>query len=56
MENNNVMLLMQLMNALSENFKTFEKSYTEQNKESFDNSKKALLELQGKINFILTKT
>lgn len=54
MENNNVLLLSQLTNSLNENFEIFQKAYLEQNKENFDRSKKAILEIQGKINFILT--
>lgn len=55
MEDNKVLLLFQLMNSLNGNFEIFEKSYTKQDKENFDNSKKAILEIQKRIAFILNK-
>jgi hypothetical protein len=56
MENNKVLLLLQLINSLNGNFEVLEKSYNNQNKEDFDNSKKAILEIQKRINFILKKS
>jgi hypothetical protein len=53
MEDNKILLLSQLMNGLIEGFNNFEKSYSEQDKVTFESSKKAILETQGKINFIL---
>ena len=53
MENNNVLLVSQLVGSLMANFEIFEKAYTEKNKENFDERKKAMLEVQAKINFIL---
>ena len=53
MEDNKILLLSQLMNGLIEGFNNFEKSYSEQDKETFESSKKAILETQGKINFIM---
>lgn len=53
METNKILLLLQLMNGLIEGFNSFQKSYTERDKEKFETSKKAMLENQAKINFIL---
>jgi hypothetical protein len=53
MEDNKILLLSQLMNGLIEGFNSFEKSYSEKNKETFESSKKAMLEAQKKINFVL---
>ena len=47
------MLLTQLAGALENNFKIFEKAYNDSDKELFDNSKSAILEVQKKINIIL---
>jgi len=54
MENNKILLLAQLTNSLIENFEIFQKAYAEQNKENFDRSKRAILEIQSRINFTLT--
>ena len=53
MESNKIMLLFQLINGLDEAFSIFEKSYNESNKEKFDSSKKAILDLSNKINYVL---
>ncbi len=53
MENNKILLLLQLMNSLNGNFENFEKGYLNQDKENFDNSKKAILEIQKRINLVL---
>ena len=50
---NRIMLLSQLINGLSDNFQKFEKAYENSNKEDFDSSKAAILELQKKIEYIL---
>jgi len=55
MDINQVMLLSQIVNQLKENFGIFEKAYNENDKENFDSSKKLILELQKKINFIAKK-
>jgi hypothetical protein len=55
MEDNQILLLSQLLNSIIENFNSFQKSYAEQNKELFDSSKKAILEVQSKINYLLKK-
>ena len=53
MESNKILLLSQLMNGLIEGFNSFQKSYSEKDKETFEKSKKIILEAQSKINFIL---
>jgi len=55
MDENKVLLLVQLVNKLDENYSNLEKAYNNSNKINFENSKKAVFELQNKINFILTK-
>jgi len=53
MDAGSVMLLSQLVNGLEENFEEFKKAYDSSDKESFDISKKNLLDIQSKIAFIL---
>lgn len=53
MEDNKVLLLSQLLSLLQSNFENFEKSYLNKDKENFDKSKKALLEVQKKLNYVL---
>lgn len=53
MDESEVMLLYQLAGNLKENLDLFTKSFESSDKESFEKSKKALLEIQSKINFIL---
>ena len=55
MDENKVLLLVQLVNNLDRIYLDFEKAYASSNKLKFDNSKNAIMELQNKINFILTK-
>lgn len=50
-----IMLLVQLVNQLNENSNSFEKAYIKQDKESFDESKKNILDLQKKISLVLKK-
>ena len=53
MENSKIMLLFQLVSSLEDNVNSFSKSFNSQDKEKFDLSKKALLEIQKKIAYIL---
>ncbi len=53
MEANQLMLLFQLITRLDENVKEFERGYNLSEKEKFDSSKKAILELHKKIDFLL---
>jgi hypothetical protein len=53
MEEEKLMLLMQLTKSLKDNFDVLKKAYDSSDKEDFDMSKKALLEMQKKINFLL---
>lgn len=55
MGENKVLLLAQLVNNLNENFANFEKSYNSSDKQEFDTAKKALIESQRQINFLLSK-
>jgi hypothetical protein len=54
MDEGKIMLLMQLIKALEDNFIIFEKAYGDSDKEDFENSKKALLDLQIKIKKTLS--
>jgi hypothetical protein len=53
MDSGKITLLTQLVSGLKDNFVIFEKSYKESDKENFDRSKKIILELQHKIDFLL---
>jgi hypothetical protein len=53
MDSGKIILLAQLINNLKENFVIFEKAYNESDKEKFDESKKIILELQHKIDFLM---
>ena len=53
MQENKSMLLAQLIEGMREAHSDFEQSYSKNNKKSFDNSKKALLDFQTKIAFLL---
>ena len=56
MEENKILLLVQLINNLAENYNHLEKAYDSSDKENFDNSKKIILELQNKIDLLLSQT
>lgn len=56
MENNNVLLLAQLLAILKSNFENLDKAYSDKDKENFDRAKKAILEIQKKISYIITKS
>jgi hypothetical protein len=53
MEETRLMLLMQLIENLRDNFQVFESSYESSDKEKFDSSKKAMIEIQSKIKFLI---
>ena len=53
MQENKVMLLAQLVEGLREAHSQLEESYLKNNKKSFDSSKKALLDFQNKISYLL---
>jgi hypothetical protein len=53
MNEGKLVLLTHLINALDRAFGDFEKAYDGSDKENFDNSKKAVLDVQKKINFLL---
>jgi len=55
MDENKVLLLLQLVNNLDNIYLDLEKAYNSSDKPRFDKSKKAVLELQSKLNFLLTK-
>lgn len=55
MDSGKITLLSQLATALKDNFFTFQKAYLYSNKEDFDFSKKVILELQHKIEYLLKK-
>lgn len=50
-----LMLLAQLVDSIYEEEKNFESAYNKQDKKRFDLSKKAILDFQNKINFLLKK-
>ena len=52
MDERKLMLLAQLVNSLESNFNSLEDSYNLQDKEKFDLSSSAILELQKKINVL----
>lgn len=53
MEETRLMLLIQLIENLAENSKSFEDSLFNADKEKFEDSKKSLLEVRGKINVLI---
>ena len=53
MENNKVMLLFQLISSLEDNFNSIQKAYTSNDKEVFDKSKKAILDISNKIGIVI---
>ena len=53
MEYNNLLLIMQLIRSMGYQVEAFEKAYNNSDKDKFESSKKSLLELQNKINFII---
>lgn len=53
MEGGKILLLSQLMASFDENFLSFKNAYDAKDKESFDKSKKALLEIQHRIDYLL---
>ncbi len=53
MENNDLLLLMQLIKSLEAHVNNFERAYQDMDKEKFEKYKKAILEFQNKIGFLL---
>jgi len=53
MESGKVMILLQLVNLLGDNFQGFEKAYSESNKENFEKNLAAIKDIQKKINVLL---
>jgi len=53
MEEGKIMLMFQLVNNLEENFYNFNNAYNQQDKEKFDKFKKAVLEAQRRIDYLL---
>jgi hypothetical protein len=53
MEESKILILLQLVRTLDENFLIFEKAYNTSDKEKFDSSKNAILDFQRKINFLI---
>ena len=53
MEEGKLLLLVQLVNSLESNFVNFQKSYDKSDKEAFDFSKSAILEIQKKIEGLI---
>lgn len=53
MEEGKLMLLTQLVNSIESNFNSLEKAYNDSDKEKFDLSGSAVLELSNKINSVL---
>jgi hypothetical protein len=53
MEEGKLMLLTQLVNTIESNFNALEKAYDNSDKEKFDLSSSAILELSSKINSVL---
>lgn len=53
MEETRLMLLVQLIENLKENYKSLEGAYGSSDKEMFDNSKRSILELQNKIKVLV---
>lgn len=54
MKETKLLLLIKLTEELQENYFALEKAYNLANKETFDNSKNNILELQNKIKFLLS--
>jgi len=54
MESNKILLLFQLINKMEEGFNSLKKAYESLDKERFDKSKKLLLDIQKKIEVIIT--
>ena len=55
MESDKLILLAQLIESLNNNVKELEKAFKNNDKEDYDISKKAILDFQSKINFLLEK-
>lgn len=53
MDYNQLMLLSQLVAKLSESTANFEKAYNSSNKMEFEYSKKAIMDIQHKMEFLL---
>ena len=49
----NITLLAQLIDGIEDHFREVENAYAKKNKEKFDKSKKAILEFQKKISYLL---
>jgi hypothetical protein len=56
MDETKLALLVQLIENLRENYASLERAYNSADKEAFDKSKKALLEIQSKIKLLADKT
>jgi hypothetical protein len=55
MEEGKILLLLQLIKGLENNFRLLEKGYENSQKEAFEKGKDALVDIHNKMNSILSK-
>ncbi len=54
-DSEDVMLLAQLADSMSQSFSKFQEAYDKNDKKRFDSAKEAMLDFQKKIAFVLKK-